>query len=101
MADYHFGASSFRYLLWIKQKTVFDKLEGVDAEFVTPGAFDWIIAGPDGAVIKTVRNNNEHGGWASINLPSLGLFKSYSIGFRKANGVAIMKVKQGAVMYGD
>jgi hypothetical protein len=99
MKEYHFGASSFRNELWIRQKAVFDKPDGVDVEFLSAGAFDWIVADPDGKPIKTVRNHNEHGGWASIHLPSLGLYNDYSIGFRKANDTPLMKIKQGVVSY--
>jgi hypothetical protein len=100
MKEYHFKTSSFKNELWIRQKSIFEKLNGVDVEFISPGAFDWVIADPNGKEIKTVRNMNEHGGWTSIHLPSLGLYNNYSIGFRKANGTPIMNIKQGVVSYG-
>jgi hypothetical protein len=41
---HHFGTASFTNELWIKNKAVFSLPIGVDVEFLTAGAFDWVFA---------------------------------------------------------
>jgi hypothetical protein len=94
--DYHFEAGSFTNEMWINNKAVFAKPRGVDVEFITAGAFDWVIADENGKEVKTLRAKNEHGGWTGINFASLGLFGNYSIGFRNASQ-GEKQVKQGDV----
>lgn len=96
MGNYHFGSGSFKNELWIKQKFLFTRPEGVDVEFITPGAFDWIFSGPDGKVVLTHRHANPTGGWTSIDFMSLGLSGDHSIGFRNTSG-GEKKIKQGDV----
>jgi hypothetical protein len=93
---HHFGSASFTTEVWINNKALFTKPRNVDVEFVTAGPFDWIIADKDGNVVKTLRHKNEHGGWTSINFPSLGLYGNYSIGFRNASS-GPQQIKQGDV----
>lgn len=93
---YHFGSATFKTEMWINYKAVFTKPVGVDVEFVTAGAFDWVIADAKGKEVRTVRHTNEHGGWTSIDFASLGLFGDYSIGFRNASSGA-QEIKQGDV----
>jgi len=98
MSDHHFGNGAFVGELWIAGKRVFPNLSGADVEFVTPGAFDWIIADEKGVEVKAVRHTNGHGGWTSIDLPSQGLFGNFSIGFRnKSDGAK--EIKQGDVQF--
>lgn len=92
--DYQFGPANFKTEIWIDNKKVFTKPSGVDVEFVTAGAFDWVIADAQGKEVKTVRHANEHGGWTGINFASLGLYSDYSIGFRNASDHE-QKIKQG------
>ena len=96
--DVHFEAASFTKEIWIKDKTVFKRPKGVDVEFVTSGAFDWVLGDATGTEVRTVRAKNEHGGWTSINFPSLGLFGDYSIGFRNASDKQ-QQIKQGDVHF--
>jgi hypothetical protein len=94
--DYHFGPESFKNEMWIKDKSVFTKPTGVDVEFVTAGAFDWVFADATGKEVRTLHAANEHGGWTGVNLASIGLFGDYSIGFRNASP-GDKKIKQGDV----
>jgi hypothetical protein len=94
--DYHFESGSFATEMWIKNKAVFTKPVGVDVEFVTAGAFDWVFADASGKEVRTLRHTNEHGGWTSMNFASLGLFGDYSIGFRNASA-GNKQIKQGDV----
>ena len=94
--DYHFGSGSFTKEMWINNKAVFTKPVGVDVEFVTAGAFDWVFADSAGKEVRTLRAKNEHGGWTGMNFASLGLVGDYSIGFRNASS-AEQQVKQGDV----
>lgn len=96
MSYHHFGSGSFKNELWIKGKFVFPRAEGVDVEFITPGAFDWIIADPSGKVVLTDRRTNSTGGWTSFDFMSHGLSGNYSIGFRNASS-GEKKIKQGDV----
>ncbi len=82
--------------MWINNKAVFKKPDGVDVEFVTAGAFDWVFADAAGKEVRTLRHKNEHGGWTSMNFASLGLFGDYSIGFRNASP-GEKQIKQGDV----
>jgi len=91
-----FGSGSFKNELWVSGKKVFTKPVGADVEFITSGAFEWIIADDNGVLVKTVRHDNAHGGWTSIDFPSLGLYHDYSIGFRNISG-GEKKIKQGTV----
>jgi hypothetical protein len=97
--NHHFGAGSFQHELWIASKKVFPKLKGVDVEFITGGPWEWLIAESTGSVVKTVRYDKPNGGWTGIDLPSLGLYGDYSIGFRNASAEE-KKIKQGDVRYG-
>lgn len=65
--DYHFGEGSFAKEMWINNKAVFKKPIGVNVEIVTAGAFDWIFADPVGKEVRTLHQENEHGGWTSMN----------------------------------
>jgi len=96
--DFHFGSASFTKELWIDNKRLFKKPKGVDVEFVTAGAFDWVFADADGKEVKTVRHKNDHGGWTGIDFASLGLYKDYSIGFRNASS-GEQQIKQGDVHF--
>jgi hypothetical protein len=96
VATEHFGAASFTSEVWIKNKKVFHKPVGVDVEFINSGAFDWIFADPKGTEVRTLRHKNEHAGWTSVDLASLGLFGDYSIGFRNASA-GEKRIKQGDV----
>ena len=60
--DYHFGSAKFTNEFWINNKGVFTKPAGVDVEFLTAGAFDWVFADAQGKEIRTLRANNGHGG---------------------------------------
>jgi hypothetical protein len=93
---YHFGPATFKTEFWINNKAVFKKPKNVNVEFVTAGAFDWVIADSSGHEVKTVRHKNEHGGWTGIDFASLGLYQDYSIGFRNASGNE-QEIKQGDV----
>lgn len=94
--DYHFGPGSFTNEMWINNKAVFTKPVGVDVEFVTAGAFDWVFADANGKEVRTLRVKNEHGLWTGMNFASLGLFGDYSIGFRNASP-GEKQIKQGDV----
>ena len=94
--DHHFGSASFKQEMWINNKEVFKNPTGVDVEFVTSGAFDWVFADANGKEVRTLRSKNEHGGWTSMNFASLGLFGDYSIGFRNASSEE-QQIKQGDV----
>lgn len=96
MPTHHFGSGSFQNELWINNKAVFKRPDRVDVEFVTPGAFDWVLADSTGKEVRTVRHGNEHGGWTGIDFPSLGLFDDYSIGFRNVSP-GKKQIKQGDV----
>lgn len=98
MANYNFGASSFTNELWIAQKRVFEKPKGVDVEFVNAGPFDWVFADANGAIVKTLRHENPHSGWTSVDLPSLGLYQNYSVGFRNCSGHEL-RIKSGTLRY--
>jgi hypothetical protein len=92
-----FGTGTFSNELWIANKKVFHNLKGDDVDFLTGGAWDWIIADSTGTVVKTVRNTGLSG-WTSIDLPSLGLFGDHSIGFRNASAGA-KKIRAGDLTY--
>jgi hypothetical protein len=94
--DYHFESASFTKEFWIDNKRVFKKPGGVDVEFVTAGAFDWVFADANGKEVRTLHHKNEHGGWTSMNFASLGLYADYSIGFRNASA-GEQQIKQGDV----
>lgn len=96
--NHHFGAGSFKNELWIKQKEIFKKPIGVDVEFITPGAFDWLLADESGALVRTLRESNAGGKWCSMDFASLGLYDNYSIGFRNVSG-GEKRIKQGDVRY--
>jgi hypothetical protein len=96
MATYHFGTGSFTDELWINRKAVFKTPIGVDVEFITSGAFDWVFADAQGREVRTLRAQNAHGGWTSMDFASLGLYEDYSIGFRNASD-GERKIKQGDV----
>ena len=83
--DYHFGSAKFTNEFWINNKGAFTKPVGVDVEFLTSGAFDWVFADARGKEIRTLRARNEHGGWTGMNFASLGLVGDYSIGFRNVS----------------
>jgi hypothetical protein len=82
-------------LLFPKPARKIPKPTGVDVEFVTAGAFDWVIADAKGVEVKTVRHSNP-GGWTSLDFASLGLYDDYSIGFRNASA-GEKQIKQGDV----
>ncbi len=71
--------------LWVNNKSIFKEPKGVNVEFVTAGAFDWVFADASGKEVRTRRDKNEHGGWTGVDLPSLGLYGDYSIGFRNVS----------------
>jgi hypothetical protein len=96
--DYDFGSASFTKELWIDNKRVFKKPKGVDVEFITAGAFDWVFADGTGKEVRTLRHKNEHGGWTGMNFASLGLYGDYSIGFRNAASEE-QQIKQGNVHF--
>jgi hypothetical protein len=96
VGNYHFESGSFTTEMWINNKAVFTKPVGVDVEFTTPGAFDWVFADANGKEVRTLRANNEHGGWTSMNFASLGLSGNYSVGFRNASP-GEKQIKQGDV----
>jgi hypothetical protein len=96
MPDHKFGSGSFKNELWINKKAVFQRPVGVDVEFVTAGAFDWVFADSSGKEVRTHGHTNPNGGWTSMNFASLGLFGDYSIGFRNASS-GEKKIKQGNV----
>lgn len=98
MVIHHFGSGSFKNELWINKKAVFRKPEGVDVEFISAGAFDWVFADESGKEVRTHRQSNAHGGWTSMNFSSLGLFGNYSIGFRNASP-GEKRIKQGDVHF--
>ncbi len=98
MAVYNFGTGSFNKELWINNKAIFKKPKGVNVEFVSSGAFDWIFADENGKEIRTLHHDNEHGGWTSMNFASLGLYGNYSIGFRNTYP-GKKTIKQGDVSY--
>jgi len=94
---YNFGNGSFNNELWIAGKRVFPKLKGVNVEFLTGGDWDWLIANSAGTVVKTVRHSGPTG-WTSIDLPSLGLFGDFSVGFRNASA-GQKRIRGGDVTY--
>jgi hypothetical protein len=94
--SYHFGSGSFKTEMWVNNKAVFTKPVDANVEFVTAGAFDWVIADSKGKEIRTIRCKNEHGGWTGINFPSLVLYGDYRIGFRNASP-AEQQIKQGDI----
>lgn len=91
------GPGSFTNELWVAKKKVFPKLKSVNVEFLSLGEWDWMIADSAGAVVKTVRYKGS--GWTSIDLPSLGLYGSYSVGFRNASP-GEKKIRGGDVTFG-
>jgi hypothetical protein len=93
---YTFGEASFKTDMWINKKAVFSKPKNINVEFTSAGAFDWVFADATGKEVKKVRHSNAHGGWTSVNLPSLGLYGDYSVGFRNASG-SEQHIKQGTV----
>ena len=99
MANHHFGAGIFKKELWISQKQVFRNVIRVDVEFIVSGSFDWVFADENGKEIRTLRSKAP-GSWTGVNLPSLGLFQDYSIGFRNA-GTNELKFKQGDIQLRD
>jgi hypothetical protein len=68
-----------------EQESSVQKPVDVSVEFITAGAFDWVFADGHGKEVRTLHHKNPHGGWTSMNFPSLGLFGDYSIGFRNAS----------------
>jgi hypothetical protein len=96
MTEHKFGSGSFKKELWINKKAVFERPVGVNVEFVTGGAFDWVFANSSGKEVHTFRHANSNGGWTSMDFASLGLFGDYSIGFRNASP-GEKKIKQGVV----
>jgi hypothetical protein len=52
-----------------------------------------VFADASGKEVRTVRHKNEHGGWTSIDLASLGLYGDYSIGFRNISS-RTQRIKQ-------
>lgn len=94
--EYDFDSLSFTADVWIGNKIVFHNPIDVDVEFITADPFEWIIADSQGNIVRTVKHPNAHGGWTSIDLPSLGLYKDYSIGFRN-DGSSGQQIKQGEV----
>jgi hypothetical protein len=93
---HHFGPGTFTNEMWINNKAVFNKPKNVNVEFVTPGAFDWVFADTKGKEVRTLRAQNEHGGWTGMDFASLGLYGDYSIGFRNASP-GEKQIKQGDV----
>lgn len=81
---FHFGNGTFSSELWIANKRVFANLKEVNVEFLSGDLWDWVINDASGNLVKIVRH---HGlsGWTSIDLPSLGLYGAFSIGFRNAS----------------
>ena len=98
MAVHNFGNGSFTRELWVAGKRVFKKPTQVNVEFTTNGAIDWLIADASVAIVATKRYNG--GGWHSINLPSLGLYDDYSIGFRNTSG-GTQIIRGGDITYAD
>jgi hypothetical protein len=98
--NYNFGSSSFVGERWIDHKRVFVQPVNVSVEFSSTQTFEWLIADVFGRIVKTVRVNQIHGGWTSINLPSLGLYQNYSIGF-KSIVPARMQITKGEVTFGQ
>ena len=96
MAIHHFKRGSFKKELWIDKKTVYTKPVGVDVEFTTAGAFEWVFADRSGRVVRTLSNANHNGGWKSVDFASLGMFGDYSIGFRNASS-GKQRIKHGDV----
>ncbi|CAH1906095.1 conserved hypothetical protein [Candidatus Nitrotoga sp. HW29] len=96
MTTHHFGQGSFKNELWVNNNSVFKKPIGVDVEFVGAGAFDWVFDDENGKEIRTLREENAHGGWHSMDFKSLGLFNNYSIGFRNVSP-SELTIKQGDV----
>ena len=92
----HFGSGSFTHELWIKNKKVFSDPRAVSVEFSTSGAFDWVFSDAHGKEVRTLRAQNAHGGWTSMDFASLGLFGDYSVGFRNASS-GHQQIKQGDV----
>lgn len=100
MTAYHFGTGSFATELWISSKMIFKRPISVDVEFSTAGPFDWLFANRGGAIVKSLRHDNSHGGWTSINFASLGLYDDYAIGFQNVT-TSQQIVKQGDVHLDD
>lgn len=98
MPSHRFGEGSFSNELWIANKRVFSQPTDVTVEIITRSTFDWLFADPEGNIVKTSRVD-DHSGWTGVNLPSLGLFGDYSIGFRNA-GSGTIQIKQGEVLHG-
>ena len=96
--DFDFGSASFTKEFWIDNKRLFKKTKGVDVEFINAGAWDWVFVDADGKEVRTLRTPNEHGGWTSVDFPSLGLYRDYSIGFRNASS-GTQQIKQGVVHF--
>ena len=95
MASEHFGSGKFKAELWIAQKKIFSEPKGVDVEIVPICTFEWLFADKDGKLVRTLAANGG-GGWTGVDLPSLGLFGDYSIGFRNT-GAGEITIKQGDV----
>ena len=95
---HNFGNGTFTNELWIAGKRVFPNLKGANVEFLTSGEWDWLIADSAGNVIRTVRHSGP-GGWASIDLPSLGIYGSHSLGFRNASA-GVKQIRAGELTYG-
>lgn len=101
MADYRFGNSSFKSLLWINNGALFDDVSGMDVEFMSPGAFVFRIAEASGAVKKDCPYRNENGGWHSCDLTSLGIHSGkYKLAFVNASP-GEKRIKQGVVYVRD
>ena len=94
--EHQFGPATFKTEWWVDNKKVLKSPSSVDVEFVDAGAFDFVIADESGKEVKIVRAKNEHGGWTSIDFPSEGLYKDYSIGFRNQSDREL-QLKQGVV----
>jgi hypothetical protein len=94
--NYHFESASFTTDMWINNKTVFIKAAGGDVEFATAGAFDWGFSDSNGKEVRTLRANNEYGGWTGMDFASPGLGGNDRIGFRNAS-TGEKEIKQGDV----
>ena len=96
-SDYSFRGGTFRRELWVADKRVFTRPKGVDVEFTSSGAFDWVFAEPSGREVRTLHAENAHGGWTSVDFGSLGLRGDHSIGFRNSSSKPELVIKQGLV----
>ena len=97
MPLHKFRGGSFTSELWIDGKRLFSRPTQLNVEFSTGGTFAWLIADATGLIVKAVPA--KAGGWTSLDLPSLGLHKDYSVGFRNTS-VGTAKILHGDVAYG-